>query len=247
MADRVWSSTYAVTKGVTDHLTTAGDTKAPTLTVRVNVGPPASMGLGVTEVTTGVELWAHATAARQARLFSDLIPSIVIGLRPTDLFTAPDGCGALRASPPGAIERDGPGRGGDQHDEADGHREGSRGNAQIERGAGQVTAGRDAQHADAEIGAEDAAAEAVLGVDLQQRAGEDPVGGTSRVRGGHGAEGDGERSGCPEADVAGGGDHEPDEDPGAQARVAFARPPPAEQRAEQDTSELQSPRQLVSR
>src|ERR1017187_241042 len=94
MADRVWASTYAVTKGVTDHLTTAGDTKAPRLTVRVNVGPPASMGLGVTEVMTGVELWAHATAARQARAYKSRIPSIVIGLRPTDLFTTPDGCGA---------------------------------------------------------------------------------------------------------------------------------------------------------
>src|ERR1035441_3549700 len=140
MADRVWSSTYAVTKGVTDHLTTAGDTKAPTLTVRVNVGPPASMGLGVTELMTGVELWAHATAPRQVKANKSRILSIVIGLRPTDLFTAPDGCGPLRASPPGAMERHGPRRGGDEHYQADGNREGSRGNAQIERDTRQVTA-----------------------------------------------------------------------------------------------------------
>src|SRR5664280_2690598 len=117
----------------------------------------------------------------------------------------------LQRPAPRAMERDGPRRGGDEHDQADGNGEGTRGDAEIERDTRQITAGRDAQHADAEIGAEDAAAEAVLGVDLQQRAGEDPVGGTSGVRRRDGAEGDGERSGCSEADVAGGGDHEADE------------------------------------
>src|ERR1035437_2928655 len=83
----------------------------------------------------------------------------------------------LQGPAPGAMERDGPRRGGDQHDQADGNREGARGDAEIDGDAGQITAGGHNQHADAEIGAEDAAAEAVFGVDLEERAGEDPVGG----------------------------------------------------------------------
>jgi hypothetical protein len=45
-----------VTRGVPDHLTTAAGTKALTLTVRVNAGPPASIGFGLAEVMAGVEL-----------------------------------------------------------------------------------------------------------------------------------------------------------------------------------------------
>src|ERR1035438_6477669 len=106
------------------------------------------------------------------------------------------------------MERHGPRRGGDEHDQADGSREGARGDAEIDGGAGQINAGGHNERTDTEFGAEDAAAEAVFGVDLQQRAGEDPVGGTSGVRGDDGAYGDGERSGGAEAYVAGGGDHE---------------------------------------
>src|ERR1035437_5103821 len=111
--------------------------------------------------------------------------------------------------------------------------EGARGDAEIDGDAGQITAGGHNQHADAEIGAEDAAAEAVFGVDLEERAGEDPVGGASGVRGNHGADGDGERSGGAGADIPGGGDHEAGEDAGAQAGVAFARPAGADQGTEE--------------
>src|ERR1035441_1216419 len=78
---RVLSSTNTVAKVVPDHLTTAPGARPVTLTVRVNAGPPASMGLGVAEVTTGVELWAYATAVRQMRAKKSRISSIVIGSR----------------------------------------------------------------------------------------------------------------------------------------------------------------------
>src|ERR1035437_4469741 len=139
----------------------------------------------------------------------------------------------LQGPAPGAMERDGPRRGGDQHDQADGNREGARGGAEINGDAGQITAGGHNQHADAGNGAEDSAAEAVCGVDLEERAGEDPVGGASGVRGNHGADGDGERSGGAEADIPGGGDHEAGEDAGAQAGGAFARPAGADQGTEE--------------
>src|ERR1035437_6100140 len=131
------------------------------------------------------------------------------------------------------MERDGPRRGGDEHDQADGNREGARGDAKIDGGAGQITADGHHEHADAEIGAEDAAAEAVFGIDLEERAGEDPVDGASGVRGNDGADGDGERSGGAEKDVAGGGDHEADQNADAQAGGAFARPAAADQGTEE--------------
>src|ERR1035438_9635377 len=59
-------------------------------------------------------------------------------------------------------EGDGPGGGGSEHDEADGDREGARGNAEIDGGAGQIDASGHDECEDAEIGAEDASAEAVL-------------------------------------------------------------------------------------
>src|ERR1022692_2079415 len=121
----------------------------------------------------------------------------------------------------GAMERGGPGGGGDQHDEADGNGEGARGNAEIDGDAGQITAGGHDERADTDIGAEDASAKAVFGVDLEEGGGEYPVGGAAGVGGHDGADGYGERSGGSKRNVTGGGDHEADEDAGAQAGVAF--------------------------
>ena len=80
------------------------------------------------------------------------------------------------------MQRDGPRCGGNEHDQADRDREGARGDAEIDGDAGQVTACRDSEHANSEIGAEDASAEAVFRIDLEERAGEDSVGGTSGMR-----------------------------------------------------------------
>src|ERR1017187_10263725 len=131
------------------------------------------------------------------------------------------------------MERGGPGGGGDQHDEADGNGEGARGNAEIDGDAGQITAGGHDERADTDIGAEDASAKAVFGVDLEEGGGEYPVGGAAGVGGHDGADGYGERSGGSKRNVTGGGDHEADEDAGAQAGVAFTGPEAADQGTEE--------------
>src|SRR5262249_14351249 len=103
-------------------------------------------------------------------------------------------------------------------------RKGRGSHAEVQRHASKIAAGRNGQHAQAIVSAEYTASEAILGVELQQRARKDPVVGRSRVGQRHTKYRENERGHRSEQDVAGGTDQKTDKDSDSEPRLSMLRP-----------------------